>query len=367
MGWMKDCLLSHSECRRSVNNLLPSHLVDVGSSKKRGFKPFLWVNPQLNGSVDGGSSAVGTERGAYTALSYCWGKEPFLTTTPLTMEERKRAIPMCLLPATIRDAITVTRILGIRFLWVDALCILQGPSEEAQRDWAAESARMEGIYSQAFLTIGAAYGHEAQSGLFMRPRSPRLPYCHLPSRWAGVNNPDPIYAGPVVGAESGWPFWLMKDGELKINNRAWTLQEKVLSSRMVHFRGDQISWECKHGQAYERGDPYGAPQESLQVKKSYKSWHDLVKNYSSRKLTFSTDKLSALAGLAKAFWLKTEERDQYLGGIWRGSLPNNLLWYVSPSTVAARVPDPDQPLPCAHNMLLGLSQQEGGFQWRRQR
>jgi len=162
-----------------------------------------------------------------------------------------------------------------------------------------------------------------------------------------VNNPDPIYAGPVVGAESGWPFWLMKDGELKINNRAWTLQEKVLSSRMVHFRGDQISWECKHGQAYERGDPYGGPQESLQVEKSYKSWHDLVKNYSSRKLTFSTDKLSAFAGLAKAFWLKTEERDQYLGGIWRGSLPNNLLWYVSPSTVAARVPDPDQPLPCA--------------------
>lgn len=178
---MKDCLLSHSECRRSVDGLLPSHLVDVGSSKERGCEPFFRVNPQLNGSVDDESSAVGTERGAYTALNYCWGEESFLTTTPLTLEERKEAIPMYLLPATIQDAITVTRILGIRFLWVDALCILQGPSEEAQQDWAAESARMEGIYSQAFLTIGAAYGHEAQSGLFMRPQSPRLPYCHLPS------------------------------------------------------------------------------------------------------------------------------------------------------------------------------------------
>lgn len=166
-----------------------------------------------------------------------------------------------------------------------------------------------------------------------------------------MNNPDPIYAGPVVGAESGWPFWLTVDEGLKINTRAWTLQEKVLSSRMVHFRGDQISWECKHGQEYERGDPYGTrywgPHESLQVEKSYKSWHDLVEDYSSRTLTFSTDKLSALAGLAKAFWLKTEERDQYMGGVWRGSLPNSLLWNVSSSILAERVPDPDQPLPCA--------------------
>jgi hypothetical protein len=248
---MKNCVLTHKECPKSVDGLLPSRLVDVGSSKKAGLEPFLWVNPLPYSSVDGETSAIEPERGAYTALSYCWGKEPFLMTTPLTLEERKKAIPMHLMPATIRDAITITRLLGIRFLWVDAFCILQGPSEEAQRDWAAESVKMESIYSQALLTIGAAYGHGAQSGMFRRPQSPTLPYCRLPSRWARVNNPDPIYAGPQVGAESGRPFRLTVDKELEINQRAWTLQEKVLSSRIAHFRGDQISLECKHGKEYE--------------------------------------------------------------------------------------------------------------------
>jgi hypothetical protein len=86
-------------------------------------------------------------------------------------------------------------------------------------------------------------------------------------------------------------------------------------------------------------------QERLRVEKSYKSWNFLVKDYSSRKLTFGSDKLSAIAGLAKEFASMFEEQDHYLGGVWRGSLPDSLLWSVT--SMSQRVLDPDLPLPCA--------------------
>jgi hypothetical protein len=131
MRWIKNCIPTHKECLKSVDGLLPSRLIDVGSLNKAGLEPFLWVNPLPYSFVDGETSAIEPERGVYIALSYCWGKEPFFMTTLLTLEERKKAIPMHLMPATIRDAIIVTRLLGIRFLWVDVFCILQGPYKEA--------------------------------------------------------------------------------------------------------------------------------------------------------------------------------------------------------------------------------------------
>lgn len=91
------------------------------------------------------------EYGPYIALSYCWGSTNPAVTTRHNLKERVKEIPFSDLPRTVHDAITVTRRLGIRFLWVDVLCIAQDSING--EDWVHESSRMADIYGNAYLTI----------------------------------------------------------------------------------------------------------------------------------------------------------------------------------------------------------------------
>lgn len=107
----------------------------------------------------------------YIALSYCWGSHlwaerstPILTASSL--ETMKTAIRMTDLPQTIHDAVVITRRLGIRYLWVDALCILQGSDAKAKADWERESSRMATTYGNAFLTVAAASARSVHEGIF---------------------------------------------------------------------------------------------------------------------------------------------------------------------------------------------------------
>ena len=79
----------------------------------------------------------------YTTLSHCWGKKHIVTTTKATLEQRKLEVPWLLLSRTFQDAITITRELGIRYIWIDSLCIIQDDKE----DWERVSAKMAEIYS----------------------------------------------------------------------------------------------------------------------------------------------------------------------------------------------------------------------------
>jgi hypothetical protein len=84
----------------------------------------------------------------YIALSYCWGPQtlkPFATTTYANIKDRKLGIPLEQLPQTFQDAITITRGFGIRYLWIDTLCILQGHDSEAKADWSRESMKMADV------------------------------------------------------------------------------------------------------------------------------------------------------------------------------------------------------------------------------
>lgn len=65
------------------------------------------------------------------------------------------------LPRTIQDAITLVQRLGARYLWVDALCLLQNDSADLDRGVNV----MDLIYEQAWLTIIAGHGHNANTGL----------------------------------------------------------------------------------------------------------------------------------------------------------------------------------------------------------
>ncbi len=98
----------------------------------------------------------------YAALSYCWGldQKAFYKTTKSNFEEHRRGILLSSLPKTLQDAVLVCRRLHIHFLWVDALCIIQGDVD----DWRRESAQMHSVYASSHVTIAAHAGASCSDG-----------------------------------------------------------------------------------------------------------------------------------------------------------------------------------------------------------
>lgn len=106
--------------------------------------------------------------GQYMTLSYCWGSSRPLTTTRGTLQQRKTKIALEDLPKTFRDAVHITRRLGIPYLWIDSLCIIQ---DELQ-DWEVESSKMAGIYSGSYLNLAAMSSVDSRGGC-VPEREPR--------------------------------------------------------------------------------------------------------------------------------------------------------------------------------------------------
>lgn len=108
------------------------------------------------------------EEGArYIALSHCWGEQPLLTTTADNEIERREGIQWDLLPLTFQHAVQICAGLGIEYLWIDSLCILQGNED----DWVQESEKMASIYANSWLTIAAAAATNSTHGCLPKPNT----------------------------------------------------------------------------------------------------------------------------------------------------------------------------------------------------
>jgi hypothetical protein len=126
-GWLDNCSKTHANCSRPVNGAhdLPKRVLNVGDESTN---PFL-VEP------------TGDSRsGKWAALSYCWGGESSMKLTKQNKTQLKRGKTLYEFDATIRDAILVTRALGLTYLWIDALCISQ---DQDLQDWNEQSSKME--------------------------------------------------------------------------------------------------------------------------------------------------------------------------------------------------------------------------------
>ena len=112
----------------------------------------------------------------YAVLSYCWGTATAFTTTPATLNSRLDGFDIAEMPQTLRDTVEVIRNMGCRYLWIDALCILQGSRQDAvtAADWRYEAARMHWIYRNASLCIGAAGASSSDQGLMHRVRRGKI-------------------------------------------------------------------------------------------------------------------------------------------------------------------------------------------------
>ena len=267
----------------------------------------------------------------YAALSHCWGlSQPFITTSE-TLEERKQGISITVLPQTYQDAIKIARTLGLRYLWIDSLCIIQNDTQ----DWQREAAKMAAVYRDANIVIGASNASADSEGFLCKRDADgisignQLQASLLPPETERLSSTsEPVKAEPL-------------------NARAWTLQERYLPRRMISYGRNKVFWECSEMAASEDGDfvprdgdRLGLVTKTAGIEKSirgisgqspgdtkdtnYFDWYETVKEYTSRHITKKVDRLPALAGLAKAVYEKAG--DAYLAGIWQRGLIEGLLW-----------------------------------------
>jgi hypothetical protein len=181
--------------------------------------------------------ATETHGAKYIALSHRWGdaisddEKRYYCTTKDNLEYRLNGFRISDLPNTFQDAITVTRELGVEYLWIDSLCIIQDGDGGA--DWDKESKQMENVFSSAYCTIAATSARNMKDG-FLKQMSPK--YLQVQS-----------LSGRRFSISSGPDNFELDVNKAELNTRAWVMQERVLSRRTIHFSANQMYWDCQQG------------------------------------------------------------------------------------------------------------------------
>ncbi|KAJ4348636.1 uncharacterized protein N0V89_010014 [Didymosphaeria variabile] len=371
-SWIARCIVSHyhpkGHCDQQERPELPTRVVDVGLTD--GIVKL--VEPK-------------GKRGRYICLSHCWGLVQIATTTKSTFEERKRGIAWGELSKTFQDAIMLTRKLGFDYIWIDSLCIIQDDG----RDWGIESAKMASVYSNGFLTIAATHSPNGQGGLFGSTRDFELRGKTTHGEDYRLYFREQIDHQMRMDKYAAWgttyPRMNPTASYFPLLTRAWVFQERMLSTRVLHFGRNEMFFECRSSIECECGDPYGNYDGSL-IKMEYadaiaehidgepdqaceepdqadeepdqayeepdqeyedsdqvdedsdqadeetyyklaRIWRTMVSCYTPLLLTKSKDRLPAISGLANQMAPLRDSR--CLAGLWERDLNEDLLWIVS--------------------------------------
>ena len=300
-NWLTTCTQSHE--RRSVRSeYLPSRLLDVSADNPR-----IVLRSEVPGNT------------GYLALSYCWGSAKHLTTKKATLEQYRSAsgIPLRDFPKTILDAVTVTRRLGFRYLWVDSLCIIQDDED----DWIDESTDMGKIYHNADTVIAATVAASAAEG-FLRGR---------PAYNEGVVSVS-SKASSVITAR--YRIYPEENDPEPLDTRGWAYQERILSRRYLSFGKYQMQWSCKEGVLWESGESFCGPKRLLgllidELPDDHISlWRYVLGEYFEMKLSRTSDNLVALSAVASRF--QSLFGGTYMAGIWKEELMSELQWQSFP-------------------------------------
>ncbi|CVL12206.1 hypothetical protein FPRO06_03475 [Fusarium proliferatum] len=182
----------------------------------------------------------------YICLSYVWGTGSQTQYTTKTRDQLSKpgGLGNVELPQTILDAIRVTRELGIRYIWIDALCIMQDDKD----DKARIISNMGTIYANAVLSIMASSNVNPTDG---------LPGVGVPrSQEQSIEKLQGITLA-VAFQDARQKYFDIEDRLW--NTRAWTFQERVLSKRSVYFTDSQMCFVCPHGACFEDTVPVSDP------------------------------------------------------------------------------------------------------------
>lgn len=292
--------------------LLPRRVIDIGDT-----------NGNSSPSVLLHESAK-DERAHYTTLSHRWGSKIIFRTTINNITARCNRIDFDSLPTSFKDAIIVTRALDVRYLWVDAICIVQ----DDRSDWIHQAPLMGKIYKNAYCTIAAHSARNCSDG-FLESLSPLNPV-EVASFLTRKSGPGSLCIGlPRSFKETIDCSY--------INQRGWVLQELTLSQRIAHFSNGYLYWDCPHtttprslGHRAEPSIQARPPIKTLGTGAGFaESWMDLVTEYSKCQLTYEKDKLFAISGIAAEWQSRLGEGEgrRYHSGVFECTLPQSLFWF----------------------------------------
>jgi len=366
--WIRECLANHKLCGTDGPSALPTRILDLGKAPE---------NEAGGGEPDVQLLESSGQSARYISLSHSWGGEQPLTTTTATVEKHKAGIPLASLPRTFQDAVHIARRFGIRYLWIDSLCIIQDSAE----DWQQEASRMASIYRNSWLTVYATASSSPSSGIFRNKQAV----------WIQADDPedetlDDLFpeaaklrqdlrlslrfatTHPDLGQ---WAEPERQQSALPLMTRAWAYQERLLSPRVLHFGPQEVFWECmqdldcecggmkwrsRHMGSYANRDTagelppkvshyaalhVGAAAQTSKIKaekrrkKLLSRWEEMVGEYTRRSLTFPADRLPAFSGVAGEMVAALGMR--YRAGQWEETLPAALLYERSNCTKLARL------------------------------
>lgn len=329
--WIKHCTTGHnhphsSRCGPFDGAELPLRVIEVSGDDDASLQARL-VEPQRN-----------DPHACYVALSYCWGPAKWntLTTVQDNYVQHCLEIPVGKTAKTLREAMLVTRQLGLRYLWIDALCIIQ----DSDSDKDLQISKMRSVFENAFITIVAAAGENASCGFLEVSTQQNDIAFQLPYRHPDDTESSP---GTIYAVEAGTNRSMKYQ---PINLRAWTLEERLLSRRKIIYFEDRVAWECydislaESGEIDNMGDDLRIPARILHAGNPrftsgpftanelewavHTEWLKNIEWYTMRELTRPSDKLRAVGGIAQKY--QTVLHAEYLAGLWQGYVLAGLLW-----------------------------------------
>lgn len=294
----------------------------------------------------------------------------------------EKSIQIESLPPSFQDAVHITRRLGFKYLWIDSLCIIQDSPE----DWAQESGQMASIYSNSVLTIAAEAARDDSIGIFRSANMCRPKFSvKVKGHWNNHAIDHVWFRSPSLPDSGGF----------HLHQRAWVLQETLLAPRVLTYTSEQLFYTCRTTQYNEfepsrsitlgsnypkkfvyhnercrlakkilfrassfYEQPVMAPETmnegcldsyskvpnndrtsqrpskftpKITVEEVLQQWFKIVEAFTVRSLTFETDRLPALAGVAKVVGRLTDY--SYKAGLWDEDLIRGLAWSINkPST-----------------------------------
>ena len=325
----------------------PKRLVHICDSDR----PPRLIIPEDSDDMDGG----------YATLSHCWGENPdFLTLNSENIDDFTNEIPLLELAASFQDAILTCRRLGICYLWIDCLCILQD-GEGSHADWLSHAHVMDQVYLNCELNIAINPSKNPHEGAFRSRNTDFLQDCYV---WTKSFTQPPNEYPPILDEHSSSPavehspsshtekfnlcavfsqadftYYMRR---LPLSTRAWVLQEKLLSPRTLHFREDRISWECQKAVSLTEFMPDSIAnserrgfdclyQSDYNILGGPREYDRYVTEYSDRDLSHPReDKLVAFSAIARRCALGFGDDDKYCAGLFRSTMPSSLLWHSFP-------------------------------------
>jgi len=292
---------------------MPDRLIYVGKNP---------INPSLH--INGPAS-----RGKYIALSHCWGGQASLRLTNDTLDDFKGGILWTEIPLTFKHAIKICRLLGVDYIWIDSLCIIQ----DSPDDWFTQASKMCDIYSNSWVTIAADGAPNSTHGFLTdERRQMKVKRFQCP----GQNRQDSEIrvrrrGSGVLRDSFSHHHWLAPPRS-PLSSRGWILQESLLSPRILHYTAEELTWECSVESRCEcqvRPHQFGVerPLRLMVDDLPFEDkWATLVDHFTNRSLTDQHDKLPAIAGLARQMHNATAA--SYWAGLWSDTFPRALLWWI---------------------------------------